>query len=261
MGLLEGKVCLVSGVGPGLGLQLVRAFVREGADLVLGARTEANLRAAASEVEAAGRRAFWRTTDITSVEQCRALADGGAEHLGRIDVLVNNAYNGAGGGVMFEDADIDSWRPLFDVNVLGTLKMTQAVIPIMKRQGSGSIVNVNSMSTKLPIATHSGPASGKAPLSAATRTLALELGPSGIRVNEVLMGWMWGAPVQEYVSATALEQGVSEDEIVAGITKDIPLGIVPTDSDCANAVVFLASDLARVVTGAGLNVNGGQFMS
>ncbi len=75
------------------------------------------------------------------------------------------------------------------------------------------------------------------------------------------MGWMWGPPVEGYVNGQAEALGVPKEQVIAEITKDIPLGIIPDDADCANAVVFLASDLARVITGAGLDVNGGELMS
>ena len=82
---------------------------------------------------------------------------------------------------------------------------------------------------------------------------------TGIRVNSTFMGWMWGPPVEGYVEY-AVPMGRTRDDVIAEITKDIPLGIIPDDADCANAVAFLASDLASVITGAELNVNGGEFM-
>ena len=104
-------------------------------------------------------------------------------------------------------------------------------------------------------------ASSKGALSVATRMLAKELGPHGIRVNSVAMGWMWGPPVEGFVKGLAKQTGQSVDEVIADITKDIPIGVIPDDSDCANAALFFASDLSAVVTGANLNCNGGEFMS
>jgi NAD(P)-dependent dehydrogenase (short-subunit alcohol dehydrogenase family) len=115
------------------------------------------------------------------------------------------------------------------------------------------------MIQKKPLPTQSGYASSKGALTAAARMLAKELGPFGIRVNSTFMGWMWGPPVQGYVEMMA-QMGRSRDEVIADITKDIPLGVIPDDADCANAVAFFASDLASVITGGELNVNGGEFM-
>lgn len=102
-------------------------------------------------------------------------------------------------------------------------------------------------------------ATSKAALEGATKMLAKELGGYGIRVNSVFMGWMWGPPVEGYVESMAAS-GVPKDDVIGGITKDIALGFIPDDSDCANAVAFLCSDYARVITGAGLDVNGGDYL-
>jgi NAD(P)-dependent dehydrogenase (short-subunit alcohol dehydrogenase family) len=160
---------------------------------------------------------------------------------------------------MFEDANFDEWRKSFDVTVFGTLQLTQQVIPHMKTSGGGSIVFVNSMIQKKPLATQSGYATSKGALTVAARMLAKELGTHHIRVNSTFMGWMWGPPVESYVNY-AVSTGQDRDAVIAEITKDIPLGIIPDDADCANAVAFLASDLASVITGAELDVNGGEMM-
>jgi len=120
---------------------------------------------------------------------------------------------------------------------------------------------INSLITKKPLPTQGGYAASKGALATATKILAKELGPKGIRVNSVFMGWMWGPPVEMYVNYTAESMGVEPKDIIDGVTKDIPLGIIPDDSDCANAALFLISDLAKVITGANLDVNGGEFMT
>ena len=111
-----------------------------------------------------------------------------------------------------------------------------------------------------PLPYQAGYATSKAALAGATKMLARELGAHGIRVNSVYMGWMWGPPVEGFIAGEAKRRGVDAKKIVQEITRDIPLGKIPDDSDCANAVIFLASDLARVITGASLDVNGGEFM-
>jgi NAD(P)-dependent dehydrogenase (short-subunit alcohol dehydrogenase family) len=91
--------------------------------------------------------------------------------------------------------------------------------------------------------------------------MAKELGAFGIRVNSVCMGWMWGPPVEAYVNGMAKGRGVSVEDVVSEITAEIPLGIIPDDADCANACIFFASDLSKVITGASLDVNGGEYMA
>ena len=104
-----------------------------------------------------------------------------------------------------------------------------------------------------------GYASSKGALLTAAQTLAKELGPDRIRVNSVVPGWMWGPPVQTYVSWKSRERGMPEEEFVAEIVANIPLGEIPPQEDVADAVVFFASDLARSVTGQTLDVNGGEW--
>jgi NAD(P)-dependent dehydrogenase (short-subunit alcohol dehydrogenase family) len=141
------------------------------------------------------------------------------------------------------------------------MNLTMAAVKEMTSKSQGAIVMINSLITKKPLPTQGGYAASKGALATATKILAKELGPKGIRVNSVFMGWMWGPPVEMYINYTAESMGVKPDEIIQGVTKDIPLGIIPDDSDCANAALFLISDLAKVITGANLDVNGGEFMS
>lgn len=258
--LLEGKVSIISGIGPGLGQELAYVFAREGSDVVLAARTESKLQQVADEIarQWPERKVVICPTDIGDPAQTQRLVDTTVAELGRVDCLVNSAYQPPP-FTMFEDADMEAWRKAFDVTVFGTLTLTQQAVPAMKAAGGGSIVFVNSMIQKKPLATQSGYATTKGALTIAARMLAKELGAHKIRVNSTFMGWMWGPPVESYVEY-AVSQGQDRDAVIADITKDIPLGIIPDDADCANAVAFLASDLASVITGAELNVNGGEIM-
>ncbi len=258
--MLEGKVAIISGIGPGLGQELAYVFAREGADVVLAARTRSKLEEVAGVIaeQYPGRRTLICPTDISDAAQTQALVDATVAEFGRVDCLVNSAYLPPP-FTMFEDADLGEWKAAFDVTVFGTLQLTQQCVAPMRDNGGGSIVFVNSMIQKKPLPTQSGYASSKGALTVAARMLAKELGPSNIRVNSTFMGWMWGPPVEGYVDY-AVAAGRTKEDVIAEITKDIPLGIIPDDADCANAVAFLASDLAKVITGAELNVNGGEFM-
>jgi NAD(P)-dependent dehydrogenase (short-subunit alcohol dehydrogenase family) len=113
--LLEGKVAIVSGLGPGMGRDISLALAREGADIVMAARREKRMKAVAEEVEALGRRAVCVPTDITSAEDCARLAAAAKSELGRVDILVNNAFSD-GNFKSFEDSDLAEWRDTFDVN-------------------------------------------------------------------------------------------------------------------------------------------------
>jgi NAD(P)-dependent dehydrogenase (short-subunit alcohol dehydrogenase family) len=257
--LLQDKVVIVSGIGPGLGQELAHAAAREGAKVVLAARTESFLKEVDDELRARGADTLVQPTDIAKREQCDALVAATLEQFGRVDCLINSAYTPGKGG-MFESQDLDEWRVPIEVNLFGSLGLTQACVAPMKEQGGGSVVFVNTMVQKKPLPSQGAYATSKGALTAAAKQLAKELGPLGIRVNSIYMGWMWGPPVESHIEAAAKAQGVPAAEIIAGISKDIPLGEIPDDADCANAAIFLASDHARAITGAGLDCNGGEWM-
>jgi NAD(P)-dependent dehydrogenase (short-subunit alcohol dehydrogenase family) len=179
------------------------------------------------------------------------------ETFGRIDCLVNSAFR-PDVFRSFEDVDLDAWRKIFEVNVFGSLGLTKAVLPQMKAQGGGSIVFINSMVMRKPLPLQGGYAASKGALMTAAQVLAKELGAYHIRVNSVVPGWMLGPPVEMYLEMMATANGSSRDDEYAKLAADIPLGIIPPDEDCANAVVFFASDLSAVITGQALDVNGGE---
>lgn len=258
--LLEGRVCVVSGAGPGLGRQVALAAAAHGADVVLAARRQSVLEEVAADIEALGRRALVVPTDITDAARCAALADATMEHFGRVDALVNNAYV-EDVFRTFRRVELDEWRHLSEVNLFGPLQVTKAFVAPMIEQGRGSIVFVNSMIVRKPMALQGGYAVSKGGLLAAARVLAKELGRFGIRVNSVLPGWMWGPQVELYVKSTAQQRAITEDEVLAELTRDIPLGSVPTDAEVAGSVVFLVSDLAAAVTGQALDANGGEVFA
>ncbi len=255
--LLEGKVIVISGVGPGLGQALAKLAATEGAKVALGARNGAYLEEVAEAVKKAGGEAVLRSTDVTNADQCKALAQAAAQEFGRIDGLVNSAYS-HGDWATCDVADPEAWRDVYDVNCVGALRMAQAVLPAMKSAG-GAIVNVSTMSTVNPFPGESAYAAGKGGLNAMTRHMAQDFGRFNIRVNAVRLGWIHGAPVRAYIDMQA-SGGRRRDEVVGEITERIPLGVIPPEDDCAKSVLFFVSDYAKVVSGASLDVNGGQYM-
>lgn len=257
--LLQGKSVVVNGVGPGLGQALARLAASEGARVALGARSADYLEAVAGEVREAGGEAVWCATDITQADQCLALADTCLQAFGRIDGLVNNAFH-HGDWATCDVARAESWNAVFNVNCLGALRMAQAVLPGMRDAGGGSIVNVSTMSTVNPFPGEASYAAGKGALNAMTRHMAKDFGASNVRVNAVRLGWIHGAPVRAFIDAQ-VAAGSSREQVVGEIVSRIPLGVIPPEDDCARAVLFLISDYARVITGASLDANGGQYMA
>lgn len=257
--LLQGLSVIISGVGPGLGQELARACLREGANVAMACRSQDYLESLGSELSSDAARLIAVPTDITDTDQCQALVSQTVAAFGSVDVLINSAYN-PGPYVAFEDADLDDWQGPLDVNLLGTLRMTQAALVALKLSGNAAIVNVNSMIVRKPLPNQGAYVASKGALLGATKSLAVELGPYGIRVNSILMGWMWGDAVERSLQLAADARGTTLDALKAEVSENIPLGEIPEDADCANAVLFLASPMARVITGASLDVNGGEFM-
>jgi len=256
--LFDGKVAIVSGSGPGLGREVALGLAREGADVVVAARREDKIAKVAAKVEALGRRALPIVCDVTDPQACLDLAERTMAELGRIDVLVANAYHDGDFKAVL-DADLDVWRTTLDVNLFGAVHMTRAVAPHMKARGGGRIVMVNTMSTERIQPGFGIYSASKAALKSITRTLAKELGPDGIRVNGVHPGYIWGPSVEWYFKHLATERGVTPEEIYAEQAKETALGYLPDAAEIAGVVLLLASDMARCVTGQALGANAGQW--
>ena len=257
-GLLAGRVAIVSGVGPGMGRAIALELARAGADVALGARRESSWGPVAAEIEASGRRAIGVDTDITESAQCGRLADTAARELGRIDILVNNAFAEEDWHLPFEGFDPDRWRRPIDVNVFGTLALSQAAVPHLRTAGGGSIVMITTLSVRNPIPLLGGYAASKRALTTAAHVLARELGPHRIRVNCVAPGHILGASLDEYFEWIAEQRGTTPDMVADEIAAQNPLHHLASPAEIAPAVLFFASDLSRVITGQTLDVNCGR---
>lgn len=260
--LLDGKSIVISGVGAGLGQSLARRAAAEGAFVMLAARNQAFLDEVGASIAASGGRAIAMACDVADVTQCAALASSAAAAFGgRIDGLINSAY-AHGEWSFLQGANPTDFARSFDVNCLGALRMSQACLPWLK--GGGAIVNVSTMATVRPFGSEHGMEMGyavsKGALNTLSKYMAADLGRHGIRVNSCRMGWIHGAPVQAYLDSQ-VAAGSSRADAIGAITKDIPIGIIPPEDDCARAILMLLSDHARVISGATLDINGGHWMA
>jgi len=258
MSMLEGKSVVVTGVGPGLGSEVARCALRDGANVVLAARTADRLVELAGKLDSSGKRVAYRETDFTQKDQVEQLAKVAVERFGRIDALVHVAAF-PGTVSTFLDAPIEEFRTACDTNIVGTASMLQVVVPYMQEKG-GSIVLIGSQSSFVPSIDQAAYAVSKGGAVTLTYYLARELGAYGIRVNSVVPSWMWGPSVEMYVSLMAAEQKTTEENLKSQLASKFPLHEIPTDDDVAEVAVFLCSDRARSVNGQSILVNGGEFM-
>ncbi len=254
----EDDVAVVTGIGPGMGRSIALGFARHGVDVVLAARREERLASVADEVRALGREPLVVPTDIADRGSCRALIEATVERFGRLDHLVQNAHH-EGDWAPVAEPDYASWQRVFDVNLYGALHLVEAAVPVMRQQGRGAIVLVNSGAVVNTTPSLGAYTASKAALAAAARTLAVEVGPWGIRVNGVLLGGVAGENILHAAADQAARTGITPEEWLEQRNASLPLRHMPTPDECAGAVLFLCSDLAAAVTGQHISVNGGQW--
>jgi NAD(P)-dependent dehydrogenase (short-subunit alcohol dehydrogenase family) len=255
--MLAGKVVVVSGIGPGLGRALAVRSAEAGADVVLASRTEERLAKVAKQVTDLGRRAVTVPTDINDPDAAQRLLDQATDAFGRVDALVNNAF-AIPPLVDLADADFDAIRAGFETNVLAALRLTKLFTPLLAAS-EGSVVMINSAVLRHSRRTFGPYKMAKASLMAMAESLATELGPQGIRVNTVAPGYIWGGNLKWYFDYLAKERGVTRQAVYDETAAPLDLRRLPEPNEVADAVVFLASPLARAVTGQCLDVNCGEF--
>ena len=207
--ILKDKVVIVSGVGPGLGREIASAALRDGAKVVLAARSKERLDGIAAELDPSGARVACRTTDITNAEHCKALVQVAVDRFGGLDAVVQVAAFQTISSTLAQTTP-EEWRGCFDTNVVGTVELVRAATPQLKARGGGSIVLIGSQSMWVPQMAQMAYAASKGALLSAMYYMAKELGPDKIRVNMVVPTWMWGPPVQMYVQWQAAERKVPE---------------------------------------------------
>lgn len=241
---LEGQVAIVTGGGGGIGKATCLTFAREGADIVIPEVNIANAEAAAAEIQALGRKCKVIETDVSNGASVRAMVRQTLEAFGRIDILVNNA--GIFSYTRIDACTEEEWDRMMAVNLKGPFLCAQAVMETMKTQRSGRIINLGSLAGQVGGIVASAPYSAsKAGVMCLTKSLARVLGEYGITVNSIAPG----------VAATEMAKNHPD------MTDQIPLGRVADASEIASAILFLASEEGRYLTGATLDVNGGIRMA
>ena len=256
-GLLEGRVVVLSGVGPGLGRALGEQAALLGADLVLAARTERRLEQMAEVVRSHGRRAVVVPTDITDAAARTRLVETALAELGRVDCLLNNAF-AIPPMEPLTSLDHDALRTTLETNALAPLALTAAFADALAAT-QGSVIMVSSAVLRQSQPEFGGYKLSKGALSHIASSLATELGPRGIRVNSVAPSWIYEDVNKAYFDWMAEERGVTHDDIYREIADKTDLKRLATPEEVARATLFLASDLASAITGITLDVSCGEF--
>lgn len=255
--LLQDRVVVVSGVGPGLGRAIAEQSARAGADLVLASRTESRLQEVAVGVRGLGRRALVVPTDIDDDASAAALVSATLAEYGRVDALVNNAFAIPPLGPLL-DVDFGRARAGFETNVFAALRLTRMFADALT-ESHGAVVMINSSVLRHSSQPYGAYKMTKASLLALAQCLASELGPRGVRVNSVAPGWIWADVLKMWFGHLAAERGVEPEQVYDEIAATIDLRRLPVPDEIADAVVFMASSLSRGITGHCLDVNCGEY--
>lgn len=243
---VEGKIAIITGASKGLGLGFAEALAKFGADVVICSRNEAEGQAAADEIKKIGRKVLAVKCDVTVKSDVERLVDATLSEFGRVDILVNNA--GMNCRKMAEEYLEEEFDQVIRINLKGNFMVAQAVIPVMKKQQSGSIINISSILGEIGMMYQSAYASSKGAINQLTKVLALELAPYGVNVNAI-------APT--YIKTPMTAGWLADDERYKKILENTPMGRVGELEDLVGPIVFFASDAAKYVTGQILCVDGG----
>ena len=245
---LNGASVFITGGGSGIGAAFVKAFIQQGAKVSFVSLDADNAKSLCDSIEQElGQRPFFQQCDISDVEKLMACLVAVEKHQGPIDVLINNAARDT--RHTLEELTPEQWDNSLNTNLRPHFFTAQAVANGMKNLGYGSIINVGSNSSMLGLAGYPAYVAAKAGIIGLSKALARELGPSNIRVNSLIPGWVMTERQKElWVTPEALEECLSQQCLKTTISEE----------DCANSALFLASKASAMITGQALVVDAGR---
>jgi NAD(P)-dependent dehydrogenase (short-subunit alcohol dehydrogenase family) len=256
-GRLDGKVAIITGASSGLGPVLGAQFVREGARVLLAARREELVRAAA---QAAGPGALAMRADVTDEDDVAAMVARAVDEFGHVDILCNNAAAPGQDRWIWEQT-LDNWNATIAIDVTAAMLCTREVLNrSMLERRSGVILNFSSTAGYNALARKTHYVTAKASLRAFTKAVALEVGPYGIRCNCIVPGAIDTELFRNWVQRTAAEQGVDTATVRENSVKGVALRDISLPEDVANLALFLAGDESRTITGQSIPVDAGGYM-
>jgi len=257
---LEGKVALVAASSRGLGRAVAEELAKEGCDLVLCARTPGPLEAAREEIEAtSGRTVVARPTDVGDSAAVDDLVEMAVDAFGRVDILVTNGGGPPPGS--FEDHGLQAWRRGSAVTLESVVSLIKGVLPGMKRRRWGRILNVTSIAVKQPVEGLLLSNSLRAAVTGLARTLANEVAPYNVTVNNLMPGYTRTERLQELAGHIAADGNASEEDAYQQWEAQVPMGRIGEPAEFAALAAFLASEQAAYITGQSIAVDGGWIRS
>ena len=251
MGRLDGKVCVITGAGSGIGRASARLFASEGGRLVVGDIDVDAAQTTVSEIKSGGGHAWAWQVDVTDETKTETFAAEVVGREGRVDVLFNNAGIAGVGDVVETEPDL--FDRVMRVNVRGVYLMSRAIVPYMVERKAGSIINMSSCIAEIGLARRVSYAASKGAVLAMTKSMQVDLAPHGIRVNALLPGTILTPFVERYLK----ESYADPEEGLASIRKRQLSNDLGRPEDVASAALYLASDESRFVMASGLVVDGG----
>ena len=255
---IEGRVALVAAASKGLGKAAAMELAREGARVVIAARDEEELAAAADDIRhTTGADVLAVPADVTVVADIEALVGAAASEFGDIDILVNNA-GGPRPGVFTDMTDAD-WLVAINLNLMSAVRLTRLVLPGMRRKRWGRIINMTSISVKQPLPNLILSNAARSAVVAMAKTLSLQVAADGITVNNVCPGTILTDRVRSLAANTAQVQGITPEQALQQMQADIPMGRLGRPEELAALIAFLASERASYITGATIQVDGGLY--
>jgi NAD(P)-dependent dehydrogenase (short-subunit alcohol dehydrogenase family) len=255
---LAGRRAIVTGGSKGLGRAIAEELAREGMHVAICARDAQEIKDAGSELEAHGTTIFAEVADVTDPEQVQRFVAGAAEALDGIDVLVNNAGSAHPG--TFETLSDEDWKADLDVKLFSMIRCSREVLPHLRRQGGGRIININAVQAKSPDPRFFATSTNRAACLAFTKTLSMEVAKDNVLVNAVNIGFVVTPQWKNIHQHRAPE--LSEDEFFAHMAEaEVPLGRFGQPDEVSGLVAFLAGNRAGYITGASIDVAGGMGRS